>query len=109
MRSHRLRRRLMQELGHVCVNPLDDIDHFKRTVLQRAEYLLLAQFTMRYVLANLLLGARDYRTVCRVNFLDIELEQTPERIHVLPEVASVVRDDGRACAEDDITGEQRLL
>ena len=89
----------MQKLRHIGVNLFDDLNHFTRTILECANHLLLTQLAMGDVLANFLFGIPDHVAVRGINRLDVERKQTPQRIHVLSEVAGIVGYDGRTRAK----------
>src|SRR5208282_667101 len=111
MRAHRAGSRRMQILRNVSVDLLDDRHrlHRPRAVGKRLEHLALAQFAMSNVFADLFFRIADNRAVGRINRLEIEREQPPERIHVLAQVARIVRNDGSTCAQHNVPREQCAL
>src|SRR5260370_6222493 len=99
----------MQKFGNVSVDLLDDRRDLEWSVLDRLEHLALAQFAMRNILLDFSFGIFNYRTVGGIDLLDVERKQTPQRIHVLPEVTGFIRNYRGPRSQHYVTGEERFF
>src|SRR5690348_18113552 len=90
----------MQEFGDISVDLLDDRSYFERSVLDRFQHLALAQFAMRNIFLDFSFGVFNHRAMRGIDLLDVEREQTPQRIHILPEVAGFIRNNRGPSSQD---------
>src|SRR5260370_14406928 len=99
----------MQKFGNVSVDLLDDRRDPEWSVLDRLEHLAVAEFAMRNILLDFSFGIFNYRTVGGIDLLDVERKQTPQRIHVLPEVTGFIRNYRGPRSQHYVTGEERFF
>ncbi len=109
VRTHRLSRRRMKIFGHIGVDLLDHRDHFQWSLGGRRAPGARATPDERCTRESFPWACESPGRAPDRWSPKSRLEQAVQRIHILPEIAGIVRNHRGARAEHDVTGEERLL